>query len=148
MILALHSVQGLAHKLLLLERSTIASGLTDIQLSLSVCAKLQIPLTRFAGPVGFSSLLSRALALASVDSQSLQNIYLGPDGVLRFSEASNTMPTLKHADANLNEGSLLIAHLLALIKTFIGEHLMITLLCDAWPNVSFDKVELDIEEKS
>jgi hypothetical protein len=45
-------------------------------------------------------------------------------------------------------GVEIVAQLLALLAIFIGESLMVTLLRDAWPSESFDKVDLSSEVKS
>ena len=87
----------------------------------SVCDKLARPLTTLAGAAGFRSLLTRALTLAKQESPALGAWEVQADGSLGGlnGEAAQS-------------GSVLIAHLLGLMITFIGEFLTLRLLHDVW----------------
>ena len=100
-----------------------------------VCDKLRIALTRFAGSDGFMSLARRALALASADFPSLETVKLKPDGSLEGLEALAVDATNGGPEAAV----AVIAHLLGLLVTFIGEPLTLRLVRDAWPNGSLNK---------
>lgn len=145
---ALHSVQDITYRLLRIEKSSRADCDSDIRLAIYVCAKLQVPLTRFAGPVGYSTLLSRALALSCADNTRFQDMFISPDGILVISEPTSLQGQPISTNLPNDEGAILIAHLLALLATFVGEHLMLTLLSDAWPDESFDRDAPAIEVKS
>ena len=102
------------------------------------CEKLQVPLARLAGPAGFSSLLSRALALAKREVPSLQAVQVRPDGSLAgFDQIKDDQDA-----AALEKGRVaLVAHLLGLLATFIGESLTLRLALDAWPDASLETQE-------
>ena len=95
-----------------------------------VIEKLRVSLTRFAGPEGFASLLRRALALARVDTPALGAVTFNPDGSLDglaglASDAGNGGP-----EAVVG----IVAHLLGLLVTFIGEPLTLRIVRESWPD--------------
>ena len=95
-----------------------------------VVKKLRITLIKFAGPDGFTSLLRRALALASAEVPALQSVKLSPDGRLEGLESLV-------ANGPADEPAVAIAtHLLALLVTFIGESLTLRLVGEAFPETS------------
>ncbi|WP_324958226.1 hypothetical protein [Oligoflexus sp.] len=74
-----------------------------------------------------------------------------------FIQADGSLNNLPELEQNMlpqdlkrceNAGPNVVAHLLGLLDTFIGESLMITLLSDAWPSETFDTVDQRIEVKS
>ena len=112
----------------------------DVEGAVLVCDKLRISLTRFAGVDGFTSLQRRALMLARAEVPSLQCVNVAADGRLQgFEEVP--------IDSLAVAGVSVIAHLLELLTTFIGQPLVWTLIREAWPNTSLDnsvsKMELD-----
>ena len=86
-----------------------------------VCDKLRRPFVTLAGVAGFRSLLARALTLAKRESPGLGAWEVKSDGSLQGlnGEAAQS-------------GAVLIAHLLGLMITFIGESLTLRLLHDVW----------------
>jgi hypothetical protein len=100
-----------------------------------VCEKLRQPLSRLAGMAGFRSLLSRALALANDQARWMKAVHVKVDGSLEG---------LDEAQARLSEGEIaegevvLIAQLIGLLVTFIGEGLTLRLVQEAWPDAAFD----------
>lgn len=99
-----------------------------------VCEKLQVSLTQFAGEDGFTALLRRALALARADVPAMQAVRLKQDCTLEGIDALAADATNGGADAAV----ALIAHLLGLLVTFIGEPLTLRLVREAWPDGSLD----------
>ena len=98
-----------------------------------ICEKLRRPLSTYAGAAGFQSLLSRALSVAKVEQPWLSAVQIMPDGSITFSpEAEEQMATESATAA----GAALVAHLLVLLATFIGEALTLRLVQDVWPNVA------------
>lgn len=89
-----------------------------------VCEKLRGPLVTLTGTAGFSSLLSRALTLAKREEPALSSVRVKLDGSLEGIEG-------KAAQAH----PVLVAHLLSLLITFIGETLTMRLLHDVWPDL-------------
>jgi hypothetical protein len=96
-----------------------------------VSEKLRLPLSRLAGAPGFRSLLERALTLATTQSHSLSPVRVKPDGSL---EGLNEL----HKDEEAEAGVMLIAHLLDLLFTLIGEQLTMHLVHDVWPDLPVD----------
>ena len=100
-----------------------------------VCAKLRGPLITLAGVAGFRSLLSRALTLARAEVPSLSAVQVAADGSLRGLDELVSQTDKEHAREG---GVILIAQLVGLLLTFIGEGLTIRLVQDVWPEAAFD----------
>jgi hypothetical protein len=81
-------------------------------------------LGRLVGIGGYRALLQRALILAQRESPTLSGVEVKADG---------SMVGLEGAAAEAN--SILIAHLIHLLMTFIGQSLTLTLLQDIWPEI-------------
>jgi hypothetical protein len=142
------AMQKLARHLFAIEARHAATDDSRGACLTRVCEKLQVSLTKFAGPVGYSSLLSRALALARMEIPELKLITMEAGGSLK--EWPDLEPNPLPSDAAGSESGriTIVAHLLELLVIFIGESLMLSLLSDAWPGESFDYVDQRIEEKS
>ena len=104
------------------------------------CEKLRLHLGTLAGVAGFRTLLHRALALARADNRALNHLVIRPDGSLAWDEELKIEPAQRQI---YEEGTALVAQLLALLEIFIGEALMLHLLQDVWPmmdpNQKFEK---------
>jgi hypothetical protein len=129
------SVRRLAQRLLEVEAARQSASHPHAFEAVHVCEKLRIALTRLAGADAFKSLLQRALVLARAETPSVQSVTLKPDG---------SMEGLDALVADANNGGLepavsIIAHLLDLLVTFIGEPLMLRLVRQAWPDGSLDE---------
>jgi hypothetical protein len=103
----------------------------NLPLAFRVCEKLRRPLTTLAGAAGFHSLLLRALTLSKREAPSLGALQVNAAGSLEDIE-----PNLYDHDAE--GGTLLVAHLIELLFTFIGETLTLRLMHDVWPNTSLN----------
>jgi hypothetical protein len=138
------SMRELSRRLLAASRSASAPTASEAVL---VSDRLRASLTRFAGPDGFTSLLRRALALASAELPPLQCVKVTVDGRLDGWEAfaAESGPGEK-SPANVAAVAI-TGHLLGLLVTFIGEPLTLRLVRDAWPdlalNDSNDRIEAD-----
>ena len=130
-------VRQFAQRLLAYEATTSASPSpgNDKSPAFRVCEKLRQPLSRLTGVAGFRSLLSRALTLASGETSWLKAIQIGADGSLEGFDDSQTQ--LSKQEIGRGE-ILLVAHLIGLLVTFIGEGLTMRLLQQEWPDVAFD----------
>lgn len=104
---------------------------------LGVSEKLRRPFSTLAGSSGFRSLLARSLTLAKTEAPGLGTVQVKPDGSLEG------LSDLGNQGQDSEAGILLIAQLLGLLVTFIGEGLMLSLVLDAWP----DFTVLDTLEK-
>ena len=136
--------QDLTRRILAVEAARAKAADTQVDEAVRVCEKLQVPLSRFTGPAGFLSLLSRALQLAKADVPALSVMQVRPDGTLAgFDEIKPD----QDAGALEQGRAALVAHLLGLLATFVGESLTRRLACDAWPDASLDSTDLKQEEK-
>ena len=100
-----------------------------------VCAKLRVPLITFAGVAGFRSLLSRALTLARAEAPSLSVVQVAADGSVNGLDELASQTDKEQAR---DGGAILIAQLIGLLRTFIGEGLTLRLVQDVWPDAIFD----------
>jgi hypothetical protein len=100
-----------------------------------VCAKLRRPLIILAGVAGFRSLLSRALTLARAEAPSLSTVQVAADGSLQGLD--DLEPQIDKEQAR-EGGAILIAQLIDLLLTFIGEGLTLRMVQDVWPEAAFD----------
>jgi hypothetical protein len=100
-----------------------------------VCEKLRRSLCALTGVAGFRSLLSRALALAKAEAPGLSAVQVMADGSLQGPGELEPQIDKNHVGEG---GVILIAQLLALLLTFIGEALTLRLVQDIWPDAVFD----------
>ena len=117
------TIQELARRLIALE----AAREQPHEVAVVACEKLRGPIAKLVGVAGFRSLLSRALAMAKSEVPSLDTAQVRPDGTLEGLEGIG-----RSTDAET--GAVVVAQLLGLLVTFIGEPLTLGLVCDAWPN--------------
>lgn len=128
------STRDLARRLLAVEAASQSAADRHDNEAVRVCEKLRVSLTRFAGADGFTSLLRRALALARADLPSLQTVTLEPDGSLHGLDVL----AADRANGGSDAAVVIIAHLLGLLVTFIGEPLTLRLVGEAWPEASLE----------
>jgi hypothetical protein len=96
------------------------------------------------GVAGFRSLLSRALTLAKVEAPSLSAVQVAADGSLKGLDELASQTGKEQAK---DGGAILIAQLLGLLHTFIGEGLTLHLVQEVWPEAPFDRRVSEKEEK-
>ncbi len=99
-----------------------------------VLDKLRAHLSTRIGQEGFRTLLSRALALTTAIHPHLSIVRVEAGGTLaglREAVGANSQATAVAAEA-------LVAHLLELLVTFIGEDLTTRLLSTVWPEPAKD----------
>lgn len=129
------TARELAQRLLayeLAEANTVNAGTHAVS---RVSDKLRRPLTTLAGAAGFRSLLARALTLAKQESPALGAWEVKADGSL---ESPN-------GEAE-QSGAVLIAHLIGLMVTFIGESLTLRLVHDVWLDLPDSEVKVEKDE--
>ena len=126
-------LRRLARELLALEAATATSAAGSRSAAFHVNDKLRRRLSTLAGVDGFRSLLSRALALAKGEVGWLRAIRVEPDGTLEGLDDA-----LAHLSADeFAEGeTVLVARLIGLLTTFIGEGLTLRLVQDVWPEIA------------
>jgi hypothetical protein len=93
--------------------------------------ELRIYLCKIIGSSGFHALFSRALKQATNRAPELEVLRLQPDGTLDGLAGMD-----RHGAQDAEE--IILAELLELLVTFIGEGLTRRLLSDLWPGVSAD----------
>jgi hypothetical protein len=118
-------VRDIAQHLIAYESAGKHHSETSIPAAFQVCEKLRRPLSTLTGTAGFRSLLVRALTLAKREEQLLGTVEVTDDGYLEGLSGSAT---------ELEE-SLLVAQLLGLLMTFIGDALTMRLLAEIWPDL-------------
>ena len=125
-------------------RDNNSSG-TKTPAAFPVCEKLRPRLVTLMGNTGFRALLSRALARATLDVPSLRAVQVEADGSL----AGVDKLEVQAAPEELAKGSVvLLAHLLGLLVTFIGETLALRLVREVWPKLPLDDFDLGEEDKN
>ncbi len=130
-------IQELARRLLAFEAAHDNSSDARVDVAVQVIEELRLRLIRLAGVDGFRSLLSRALTLAKAEVPSLKMVQVGADGSLEgFDRIEGSQE--EEAGAATQAGIVLVAHLLELLVTFIGEPLTLRLVRDKWPDASND----------
>jgi hypothetical protein len=126
------NTRNLARRLLDYEAALGTPDAAGFSAGFGVCEKLRRPLTALAGTAGFHSLLSRALTLAKRESPALGAIQIMAEGSLQNGVVGpgpgNHAPEAEKA---------LVANLLGLLFTFIGEPLTMRLLNEIWPSEVF-----------
>ena len=128
-------MRNLPQRMLAAEAASTRAPHANVHEAVRVCEKLRISLTRFAGSDGFTALLQRALALARAEVPSLETVTLKPDGSLEGLEKL----AADAANSGAQAAIALIAHLLGLLETFIGERLTLRLVREAWPDESLSE---------
>ena len=118
----------------------------DMDQAAQFCEKVRSPIARLAGVTGFSSLLSRALALAKRRVPSLDAVRVEPDGSLSGLEKLDSGSDLPGALPN--RGAVLVTELLGLLILFIGESLTLGILREAFPDGSLETLISPTEEPS
>jgi hypothetical protein len=111
----------------------------------AVCEKLRRTLSRFAGIAGFRSLLSRALTLANDEVPWLRAVHVNEGGSLNGLDEIEFQ--LSQEDTAQGE-AVLIAHLIGLLVTFIGESLTARLIREAWPELGESDLDFGPEKET
>jgi hypothetical protein len=123
-------LNNLAHKILMHEFSMGRPGETAAPLIFKVCDKFRSPMQTLTGENGFRSILGRALVLARSEVVWFGTVNISATGFfagLRQAESRLTREEIVRGE------TVLIAHLLGLLFTFIGDQMTRMLLQDIWP---------------
>lgn len=109
-----------------------------------VSEELRVHLSKRIGQEGFRTILARSLALTTAQFPHLSAVRVGADGILiglrgAISHAQEAQD--KEAQGVTIEGAVaLVAQLLALLISFIGEDLTLRLLSAVQPEFAWDDV--------
>ncbi len=119
--------------------------LGDEPAAFRVCEKLRQVLGKLLGTAGFQALLARALTLARAEAPALRAVKINAQGSLEG--LSQLEPRARGGRVSKGE-VVLVATLLRLLVTFIGEALTQRLVEDAWPEASLDGLAREKGTKS
>jgi hypothetical protein len=129
-------MRDLAHRLLTYE-AVAGKGSEPMESpSIRVYEKLRQSLSAFAGTAAFESLAFRALTQAKSEAPGLWAVQVAEDGSLQGLGKSESQIDIDK-DLAGEEGIVLIARLLGLLRIFLGEALTLSLLRSAWPREVF-----------
>jgi hypothetical protein len=137
------AIREFARRLIALEAAREIAPVSSGTEAVRVCEQLRLPLSRLTGVAGFRSLMSRALAMARTEVPSLIAVQVGADGSL---EGLEVLGYDQDALAGSQAGVAVVAQLLGLLVTFIGEPLTLRLVRDAWPNASLPGMDAGTRE--
>jgi hypothetical protein len=134
-----------ARRLIEFETKGNASAATMAGAAFPVPEKLRQPLTTLMGHAGFRALLSRALALATVEVRWLRAVQVGAEGALEGAETLSA----RIDPAEFVEGRVeLLAQLLGLLVAFIGPNLTLHLVGEIWPKILLSDLDLSLGGKN
>ncbi len=128
-------MRNLARSLIAAERRKSDSSDTNARAAFRVCGKLRESLSALTGAVGYRTLLMRAFALATVEVPWLAELKVGPGGSVLIPDP---LPRETEESVAAQGGEALVAHVLELLATFIGEALTRRLVQQIWPRTAFD----------
>jgi hypothetical protein len=138
------AIQKLSRRLIALESARDPSD-ARVNPAARACEKVQVPLTKLAGTDGFRSLMTRAMTLAKAEVPWLASVQVRTDGSLEgFDAARGQLGAVQCDEA----GAVVVAQLLGLLVTFIGEPVTLRLVRDAWPDVSVTEMNAGSGEGS
>ncbi len=118
------AIRSLAERLLALEKGAPIVAEEDLLAKCRVWEKLRRPLSNLVGSAGVNTLMQRALTLAKRECPALSGVQVMDDGSLAGLQGDAAKAS-----------SMLVAHLIQLLVTFIGEGLTLRLLRSTWPQV-------------
>ena len=124
------NIREIAERLVVYETAQETSGATT-PAAAQVCEKLTRLLGKVIGVVGSRTLLARALSIAKRETTALATVSITDKGALEgiTGEAAEASPVL-------------VAHLIGLLVTFLGEALTLRLLHDVWPDRAASDIHL------
>jgi hypothetical protein len=122
-----HKSRDLARSLVASESDAAATSLHTEPAAVRVYERLRRQLGAPVGVDGFQALASRALALAKSESPQLRAVHVSPNGDLR---GLREVASYTEADEDGEAGITLIAQLLGLFLTFLGEATTLRLIED------------------
>ena len=140
-------MRDLAQRLLTYEADADKTSTLVESPTLRTYEKLRQSLVSFAGVASFQSIAVRALVLARVESHSLCAVHVTAEGALRglddvelqaSTDKDITGSQQTGEDPPGEAGVVLVACILGLLLTFLGEAITLSLIRNAWPNATFN----------
>jgi hypothetical protein len=134
-----------AERLIACETRGNKSSGTKTPAAFPVCEKLRPHLATLMGNTGFRALLSHALARAEADLPSLRAMQVKADGSLAGLDKAEVQAD---PEERAKGSVVLVAQLLDLLVAFIGETLMLRIVCDVWPKLSLNDLDFGKGDKN
>jgi hypothetical protein len=138
-------MRDFAERLIAYETRGNKSSETETSGPFLVGEKLRPQLAALMGNVGFRALLSRALALANAEVPWLREVHVNTDGSF---QGLDELGAQVGPDKIFEGRVVLLAQLLGLLVTFIGELLTLRLVREVWPKLSLNEVDLGTRDKN
>lgn len=143
-----NAIVNLVRRLLILETAESQDQESMIGAAERVSDKLCAHLSNRIGQEGYRTLLARALTLTTAQFPHLSTVQIGADGSLvglREAAVAGFQKTPGGASQqDAVEGTVaLVAHLLGLLFTFIGEDLTLRILSTVSPELAIPELALD-----
>jgi hypothetical protein len=135
-MLSQKKTRDLARSLVSSETDASASSLQTWPATIRVYERLRRQLSAPVGAGSFQALASRALALAKSQSSRLSGVHITANGGLRGLDEAESQTNM---DEDSEAGIILIAQLLGLFLTFLGEATTLSLLEDLRLQVVVEK---------
>jgi hypothetical protein len=128
-----------ARRLLTLEANRKKSRATSTFTALAVTERLRPLLSMLVGNGGFRTLLARAHSVAATETPWLRAVKVTTDGSLQgWDEIREQLGPDEFFQGQVE----MVAQLLGLLVTFIGEHLTVRLVAETWPQLSLSDLNL------
>ena len=121
-----------ATRLIAHEAETHETSQTENQTAIDVVQRLRPQLEELMGNTGFRALVSRSLALAEKEVPWLGGARMNADGSLEGFEETEVKVGPKKS---FTGGVVMLAWMLGLLGSFIGELLTMRLVLEIWPNL-------------
>ncbi len=131
-------MRDFAERLIAYETKGNKSSKTKTLAACLASEKLRPNLATLMGNIGFSALLSRALALAILEVPLLRAVHVKTDGTF---EGFEELGAQVDPDEIFEGCVILLAQLLGLLVAFIGEDLTLRLVRDVWPKLSLNNLD-------
>jgi len=132
-------MRDIAERLIAHEASENNSPQTISVVALLVDEKLRAHLATLMGNVGFRALLSRALVLTNAEVPWLRAVHVKGDGSL---EGLEELSAQVDPDECFKGSIELLAQLLGLLGTLIGENLTLRLVHEIWPKLPLNDSDI------
>jgi hypothetical protein len=130
-------LQKLALRLFEYEATKSANADEPVKAIESCCQRLHDRLDRLIGPGGFRAILYRALYLAKKKYAWLEGVGIEDYPGCEFKDLREAVKGKKPATVN-DACTLILANVIWLLVTFIGEDITFGLIQEAWPDVRTD----------
>ena len=137
-------MRKLAERLIAHETPKNKTHETQRPADFSAVAKLRPQLSTLMGNAGFDALLLRAGSLGGLEVAWLREVKIKSDG---FFEGLDELESRVGLEKIIEGKVVLLAQLLGLLQTFIGEILTLRLVIEVWPKLSLDEFDSGMGEK-